>query len=228
MSHASASSNAAVRHEPVGGEDGGHRQVLEGLLDPEQPRPEIGAAADRLGALGDVPEERDVDPGGDDLAARLDQHRAGAAGLERVGQRDQFGGHVLQRVEHGRREEVQGRAVQDDDGDVAVPLDPDGRCGVGHAPILQGRLSRGATPSAAAEDVQVDVEHRLPGLPPGVGHHAVARLGATVAHQALLDRHGVRPGHDLAEEALVGSGQRNEVGVVLLRDHQHVRRAPAG
>ena len=46
----SASSNAAVRREPVRGEDGGHREVLDRLGDPEQLRPELAAAGDRAPA----------------------------------------------------------------------------------------------------------------------------------------------------------------------------------
>jgi hypothetical protein len=72
--------------------------------------------------------------------------------------------------------------------------------------------------------VEVHVVHRLAGLRAGVGDEAVARLGAAVADQALLERHRLRPGDDLAEQSRVGGDQRGRGGVVLLGDHQHVRR----
>ena len=47
-------------------------------------------------ALGDVAEEGDVDPAGDDLAACLDEHGPRPVALRRVGQGHEFAGDVLQ------------------------------------------------------------------------------------------------------------------------------------
>ena len=43
--------------------------------------------------------------------------------------------------------------------------------------------------------------HRLARLTAGVGDDPVARLGPAVGHQALLERDGVRPGDDVAEQS---------------------------
>ena len=75
-------------------------------------------------------------------------------------------------VEHRRGEQVQRRVVQDDDGDVAVPLEPDGR-GCGHArsctgptPVSRAGSAGGPAPAAAAEDVEVDVVDACPACGP--------------------------------------------------------------
>ena len=119
--------------EAVRGEDRRHRQVLQGLCDAQQPRPQRARALHRLRVVGDRLEQRHVHPAGDDLAARLDQHRARPVRVAGVGERDQLTDGVRPAREHLLVEQVQRRLVEDDDGDVTVALDPDG---VGHDPIL--------------------------------------------------------------------------------------------
>ena len=124
MSQHSEISKAAVRVEAVRREHRGNRQVLDGLRRAQRPRPQVAAAPFRLGTLGDVAEEVDVDTGGDDLAAASNS-TARARSARRIGELDQLVDHRLIGVVDRRREQVQRRAVQDDDGDVAVALDPD-------------------------------------------------------------------------------------------------------
>src|SRR5215510_7675078 len=71
----------------------------------------------------------------------------------------------------------------------------------------------------AAEDVGVGVEHRLPGLRPGVEDHPVPGL----AYPFVLGNL-VRQGRHLVQQAVVGRGQRGQIAVVVLRYDQHVSR----
>ena len=64
---------------------------------------------------------------------------------------------------------------------------------------------------------------RLAGLGAGVGHQPVARLVAVPLHQPLPAGHRVGGGDHLGEQRGVGGGQRDDVAVVVLGDHQHVR-----
>ena len=62
------------------------------------------------------------------------------------------------------------------------------------------------------------VEHRLSSSWPGVEHDAV-----TVGGDPLGGRHLMRLRRHLGQQAAVRGGQRGQVGVVILGDHQNVR-----
>jgi hypothetical protein len=67
--------------------------------------------------------------------------------------------------------------------------------------------------------VGVDVRHGLARLRAGVEDHPVA-----LAADALGHRYLVSLANDLVQQAGVGGRERGDVRVVLLRDHEHVRR----
>src|SRR5262245_256130 len=69
----------------------------------------------------------------------------------------------------------------------------------------------------ATEHVGVGVEDRLPGLRPGVEDYPVPGL----AHPLVLG-HLVRQGRHLVQQAVVGSGERGQIGIMVLRYDQHV------
>src|SRR5215831_18650876 len=69
----------------------------------------------------------------------------------------------------------------------------------------------------AAEDMGVGVKHRLARPGTGVEDHPVPGL----AHPFVLGDL-VRQGHHLAQQAGVGRGQRRQIGIMVLRYHQHV------
>src|SRR5215469_657104 len=69
----------------------------------------------------------------------------------------------------------------------------------------------------AAEDVGVGVKHRLPGLRAGVEHHPVPGLGHPLVLGDL-----VRQGRHLVQQAVVGGGERSQVGIVILRYDKHM------
>ena len=71
----------------------------------------------------------------------------------------------------------------------------------------------------AAEDVPVDVRDDLARVGAGVEDDAIAALA-----DPLLLRDAVHPGDHLAEQPAIRGGERRDVGIVLLRDDEHMRR----
>src|SRR5215813_15379032 len=69
----------------------------------------------------------------------------------------------------------------------------------------------------AAEDMGVGVEHRLPGLRPGVEDHPVPGLAHPFVPGDL-----VRQGGHLVQQAVVGGGEFGEAGIVVLRYDKHM------
>src|SRR5215831_1169273 len=69
----------------------------------------------------------------------------------------------------------------------------------------------------AAEDVGMGVEHRLPGLRPGVEDHPVPGLAHPFVPGDL-----VRQGGHLVQQAVVGGGEFGEAGIVVLRYDKHM------
>src|SRR6516225_47636 len=105
--------------------------------------------------------------------------------------------------------------------DVSVnSLSPKGH---GHVPAVAWPpcyprgSARGPAERAAAEDVGVGVEYRLPGLRPGVEDHPVPGLADPLVLGDLVrqDRH-------LVQQTVVGPGERGQIPVVVLRDDQHM------
>ena len=135
--------------EAVRGEHRRHRQVLQGLHHAQQAGPQRARPLDGLLVVGDRLEQRHVHPAGDDLAARLHQHRARPVGVAGVGEGDQLADGVRPAREHLLVEQVQRRVLEDDDGDVAEALDPDG---LGHGLILPAPGPRRRLRRAAARD----------------------------------------------------------------------------
>ena len=80
-------------------------------------------------------------------------------------------------------------------------------------------LARRPRHRAAAEDVQVDVEHRLAGVGVAVEDRPVAPIGVA---GSLRERRA--PSHHLADQAVVLGSELVEAGDVASRDDQHVRR----
>ena len=85
------------------------------------------------------------------------------------------------------------------------------------------RRPRWPAHAPAAQHVQVDVVHRLPGVRPGVGDQPVPRLVGAVTEQPLLPGRVGGAGDHLAEQSRVGGGERADGRVVLLGDHEDVR-----
>src|SRR2546430_1349291 len=69
----------------------------------------------------------------------------------------------------------------------------------------------------ATKDVGVGVEHRLPGLRPGVEDHPVSGL----AHPFVLGDL-VRQGRHLVQQAIVGGGECCQITIVVLRYDKHM------
>ncbi len=65
----------------------------------------------------------------------------------------------------------------------------------------------------------MDVRDDLARVGAGVEDHAIAILA-----DPLRLRDAVHPGNHLAEQPAVRGGERRDVGIVLLRDDEHVRR----
>lgn len=82
-------------------------------------------------------------------------------------------------------------------------------------PGSAGRPGQGT----AAEHVGVDVRDGLAGLRSGVEDDPVALVADALGH-----RHVMGLGNDLVQQPGVGGRERGDVGVVLLRDDQHVGR----
>ena len=80
-------------------------------------------------------------------------------------------------------------------------------------------LTRRPRHRAAAEDVQVDVEHRLPGVRVAVENRPVAPIGVTGSF-----RERRTPSHDLPDKAVIIGSELVEAGDMASRDDQHVRR----
>ncbi len=110
----------------MGGEDNRRRQRLEPVDHPQQFGPEMAALR-----RGEAVEDVDVDAGGGGAARGADQDRP----RRRRGKVFHRG---LEVIDHPLVEEVQRRAVEGEDREAVLVLDPDGFLALGHRGSVLG------------------------------------------------------------------------------------------